>query len=80
VHPHDIERGAEPAVSITSEDLRIGIEAVRAADAVSEALVSALRSQLVSGRYQPAAEAVAERMLSELALWRPVGRRHRSPP
>lgn len=66
VHPYDTEHGAKPAVSVASEDLRVGMEAARAADGVNHALVSALRAAVLSGRYRPAAEAVAERMLREL--------------
>jgi anti-sigma28 factor (negative regulator of flagellin synthesis) len=73
VHPQGNERGAKPAVSVASEDVRVGMEAARAADGVSEALVSALRAEVLSGRYRPAAEAVAERMLRELARWGSLG-------
>lgn len=73
VHPYDIERGAKPALFVASEDVRVGMEAARAADGVSEALVSALRAEVLSGRYRPAAEAVAERILRELARWGSLG-------
>lgn len=68
--PHDIERGPESGVAIRPEDLRIGIGAARAAGAVSEALLTALRPQVLAGRYRPPAQAVAQRMLRELAWGR----------
>jgi len=79
VPSHDSKRDDGRGGRVPSEDLRVGMAAARASDWVSEGVVLALRAQVQDGRYRPAAEAVAEQILQELAAWR-AGRRPRGAP